>query len=209
MSNLIRHWNGYAIEQRESGFINGTAMCVANHKEIREWFANQSTVELLEALAEDLNFEIKQGISPDSTISTISAAYPDLVVSRRGSPANGGGTWIHPDLAVPLAQWCSAKFALQVSRWTQELLTKGNVSLTEAPKAPYHWQRLQTFQQKTGRIKPGFFCIFQEITPLVRDLESYGYILPENAVIDSSIGKRFCDHLRDECDISSRALLTS
>ena len=68
-------------------------------------------------------------------------------------------------------------------------------------QAPYHWQRLQTFREKTGRIPTGWFCIFQEITPLVRDLESYGYILPENAIIDSSIGKRFCEHLRNECQI--------
>jgi phage anti-repressor protein len=71
----------------------------------------------------------------------------------------------------------------------------------KASQAPYFYQRLQTFSEKTGRIKPGYFCIFQEITPLVRDLESYGYILPENAVIDSSIGRRFCDYLRDECSI--------
>ncbi len=28
-----------------------------------------------------------------------------------------GCSWIHPDLAVQLAQWISPTFALQVSRW--------------------------------------------------------------------------------------------
>jgi len=198
MSHLIRHWNGYAIEQRESGFINGTAMCVANDREIREWFSNQSTIELLDAIAEDFNLEVNQGISPDSTVSSISAAYPDLVVSRRGSPSNGGGTWIHADLAVPLAQWCSPRFALQVSRWIQELLTTGSVSLQQQPQ---FYKRLQLFHERTGRIPAGWFCIFEEIVPLVAQLERYGYCLPEDAVIDSSIGKRFCSYLRDEYDI--------
>ena len=30
---------------------------------------------------------------------------------------NNGGTWAHPHIAIQFAQWCSAAFALQVSRW--------------------------------------------------------------------------------------------
>jgi hypothetical protein len=40
---------------------------------------------------------------------------------------NGGnhsGSWIHPDLAVQLAQWISPKFALQVSRWETTVESK-------------------------------------------------------------------------------------
>ncbi len=39
------------------------------------------------------------------------------------------GSWIHPDLAVQLAQWISPAFAIQVSRWIRELFTTGNVSI--------------------------------------------------------------------------------
>jgi predicted flap endonuclease-1-like 5' DNA nuclease len=41
------------------------------------------------------------------------------------------GTWIHPDVAVNLAQWCSAKFAVAVSRWVRDWLTAG-----KTPAAP-------------------------------------------------------------------------
>jgi hypothetical protein len=41
------------------------------------------------------------------------------------------GTWIHPDLAIQLAQWISPKFALQVSKWIRTLFTTGNVSLNK------------------------------------------------------------------------------
>jgi KilA-N domain len=65
----------------------------------------------------------------DSDVSTLSGAkyakmFPALVVSKRGSPENGGGTWLHPDLAVQLAQWCSPAFAIQVSRWIQDWIIK-------------------------------------------------------------------------------------
>ena len=69
------------------------------------------------------------------------------------------------------------------------------------PKRPYFYDRLQDFQTKTGRIKSGWFCVFQEIIPLISDLERLGYNLPEDAVIDGSIGKRFCSYLRNECGI--------
>jgi hypothetical protein len=39
------------------------------------------------------------------------------------------GTWIHPDLAIQLAQWISPKFALQVSKWIRTLFISGSVSL--------------------------------------------------------------------------------
>jgi hypothetical protein len=38
-------------------------------------------------------------------------------------------SWIHPDLAVQLAQWISPKFALQVSKWIRALYSNNNVSV--------------------------------------------------------------------------------
>ena len=205
MSNIIREWNGYAIEQRASGFINGTAMCVANDREIREWFSNQSTVELLEVLSEYLNLEVKGGISPNSTISRVSEIYPDLVVSRRGSPINGGGTWIHPDLAIPLAQWCNPRFALQVSRWIQELLTTGRVEISHQPQqAPRFYQRMVLFNQRTGKIPTGYFCVFRETVELVGQLETHGYNIPDHLTIDISIGSCWCNYMRKVLEVEPR-----
>lgn len=46
--------------------------------------------------------------------------FPELLVVKQGSPEFGGGTWIHPDLAIQLAQWCNKLFAIQVSRWVRD-----------------------------------------------------------------------------------------
>ena len=123
----------YQVEQRDTdGFINGTAMCVAHERKITEWVRNQGTLELIASLAEDLGLEIMYENSHTSNIASVSDAYPDLVVFKMGSPANGGGVWLQPDLAIQLAQWCSPKFALQVSRWVREwfpyFLGIGNLS---------------------------------------------------------------------------------
>jgi hypothetical protein len=123
---ISRNVNGVTVEQRVTdGFINGTAMCIAHGKLIADWFRNQETIELLHALVLDFGLEINYGISHNSGIASISAIYPQLVVSKRGSPENGGGTWLHPDLAIQLAQWCNKPFAIQVSRWVREWMTTG------------------------------------------------------------------------------------
>ena len=131
-SMLSRSVNGISVDQKvRDGSINGTTMSVAYGKDISDWLKTDDTFELVTALAFDLGLiseedarkklvEIKSDKNPNSIKTRVSAAYPSLVVVKRGSPDNGGGTWIHPDLAVQLAQWCSKPFAIQVSRWVRE-----------------------------------------------------------------------------------------
>lgn len=121
-----RKVNGVLVEQRSSdGFINATAMAVAHGKDISDWLKTGDTWELVVELARDLGIQINSDFYPNSVKTRVSASYPSLVSVRRGSPENGGGTWIHPDLAVPCASWCNKAFAIQVSRWIREWLTTG------------------------------------------------------------------------------------
>lgn len=132
IEKTVREVNGISVEQRiDNGFINATAMCVANDKEIKYWFQNKETITLFYALNEDIgSIKSNVGITPDLDISKLSATkygkyFPDLILVKRGSPENGGGVWLHPDLAIQLAQWCNAAFALQVSKWVREWMTTG------------------------------------------------------------------------------------
>ena len=128
---VVGELNGISIEQRvKDGFINGTAMCTAHNKRINDWFRNQDTLDLFFTLAVDLDpgFNCENSRNLDLTRlsgTKYSKIFPDLVVSRSGSPETGGGTWLHPILAVQLAQWCSPLFAIQVSIWVQEWVTSG------------------------------------------------------------------------------------
>ncbi|MGB3208702.1 MAG: KilA-N domain-containing protein [Crinalium sp.] len=131
--NIITHSvNSVAIELRTTdGYLNGTAMCVAHSKDISDWLALQSVWELVTALANRLGINPKTGDFRFSARTKVSAFYPTLVIVKRGSPESGGGTWIHPKLAVHLAQWCSPEFALLVSDWVDEWLMNG---LHQQPK---------------------------------------------------------------------------
>ena len=53
---------------------------------------------------------------------------PTLELVEINKGGNHEGSWIHPDLAIQLAQWISPIFALQVSEWIRTLFTNGSVS---------------------------------------------------------------------------------
>jgi hypothetical protein len=183
MSHLIKDWNGRAIRIRADRHVCLTDMANACGKTFSNWYRLAGTRSYLETL---------------STALQICGA--DLIEIVEGGNPQFQGTWGHPKVALRFAQWCSDEFAVQVDCWIDELLTTGSVTLTQ-PKRPKFYDRLQLFQERTGRIPAGYFCIFEEIVPLVSQLERHGYNLPDDAVIDGSIGSRFCTYLRNDCDI--------
>ena len=62
----------------------------------------------------------------DSQNNTIKNISKLVDVNKGGSHI---GTWIHPELAIQLAQWLSPKFAIQVSKWIINLFTNGKVEI--------------------------------------------------------------------------------
>jgi hypothetical protein len=110
--------NNIVIESRASDcFINATQMCKAGGKQFAKWYRLATTKELINTL-----ITISQNNSPHVHIWTCE----DLVNTSKSKHI---GTWIHPDLAVQLAQWISPVFAIQVSGWVRELVTTGSVSI--------------------------------------------------------------------------------
>jgi hypothetical protein len=109
--------NGISILARpEDGYINATAMCKAGKKLFANWYQLESTKELIKELETQI------------TKSDIGIPISQLVDVKKGNTSQfSQGSWIHPDLAVQLAQWISPTFALQVSRWVRELAHTGSV----------------------------------------------------------------------------------
>lgn len=97
------------IPIRKDGYVNATLLCKASGKRIDNWMRLDSTKNLLREFSNSLGSE---GVK---STDCLEGKY--------------GGTFIHPDLAVQLAQWCSSSFALQVSRWIRELMLTGRVEL--------------------------------------------------------------------------------
>lgn len=147
--------NNIKIEHRESdNFINATQLCKAGGKEFGHWLELKSTKELVKTLEETLIDELSDLVIPNSQISNQISNNSDneevknigitlIDVKRGNSKKFSQGSWIHPDLAVALAQWISPAFAIQVARWVRELLITGHVSI-ESQKTNQELINLQT-----------------------------------------------------------------
>jgi len=89
----IHTWNSTPISRRTSdGYVNATAVCRANGKQWSKYRESERCQTYLDALAE-----------------TSEIRMFDLIESRQGQ---GGGTWVHPQIAVDLARWISPEFAV-------------------------------------------------------------------------------------------------
>lgn len=165
------------IEQRlMDGYINATALCKAAGKDYYDYARLKTTQDFISALISET------GITGSALIQVI-----------RGGVPQWQGTWVHPQVAINLAQWASPKFAVLVSKWVFEWMN-GNVP--NAKRLPYHLQR---YLINRGEIPPTHFSIFNEIVyNLIAPLEDYGYELPDKLVPDISEGRMFAKWVREE-----------
>lgn len=164
------------IEQRlMDGYINATALCKACGKNLADYLRLKTTNEFIKELARDMG-------NPMSVV---------IQIVRGGNP-RFQGTWVHPQVAINLAQWASAKFAVAVSKWVLEWM-QGNIK-TQGD-LPYHLRR---YLLNRSKIPVGYFSMFNEIVyALIAPLEQQGYTLPDKLVPDISEGKIFSNWLRN------------
>lgn len=104
--------NPVSFQMGENKMINATEMAkgFGSSKRSKNFLALQSTSEMIAALSEGRNL-------PSS----------ELVIVRHG---DGGGTWMHEDLALVFAQWLSPQFYIWCNDRIKELFRFG-ITATE------------------------------------------------------------------------------
>jgi len=189
MNALIPHnIEGHVVGQRVAdGYVNATAMCKAAGKLWADYFRLKGSQEFFDEMEADMGIPISE-----------------LVQSVRGGFPEMQGTWVYPDIAVHLAQWLSAKFAVQVSRWVREWVTLGKRQAK--PELPFHLRR---YIANSPNVPRGHFSVLQEMTiTLIAPLELMGYTLPESLWPDISEGMMVAKWFRDEHGIETTDLPT-
>lgn len=96
----------------ETGYVNATAMCKSANKIWNNYNQNKRTKEFL------LELSFTNGIP-----------LMDLVQCRVGG--NHSGTWVHPNVAIDLASWCSPKFQVAVTNLVTRYLS-GQITTEES-----------------------------------------------------------------------------
>ncbi|MDF2510478.1 MAG: KilA-N protein [Herbinix sp.] len=163
------------ISQRiTDGYINATAMCQSSGKLIADYGRLATTNAFLQELSFDMGIPISE-----------------LVQTVKGGDRRLQGTWVHPQVALHLAQWLSPKFAVLVTKWVFEWMS-GNM---QQPQLPYHLKR---YLVNMPNVPYGYFSMLNEVTlSLIGPLEALGYTVASGLVPDISLGKTFSKHLRD------------
>ena len=100
-AELINHSldNNLVCQRKDNGYINATALCKACDRQVNTYFRAQSTKEFLSALSSETQICVSE-----------------LTLTIKGFGVQQG-TWVHPYVAINLAQWASPKFAVAVSKW--------------------------------------------------------------------------------------------
>ncbi|EKO3833981.1 KilA-N domain-containing protein [Vibrio harveyi] len=176
---------GEIIPQRlGDGYISATALCQSVGKQFSNYHALKGTQEFIDELA------AQTGVPKEQLIHTIRGGDPKLQ-----------GTWVHPYLAINLAQWLSAKFAVKVSQWVTEWQQGSAKAIL-----PVHLER---YMQNRSKVPYTHFSMLNELTlNLIAPLEQAGYTMPQSLVPDISEGRMFCKWLRDHKSIEPNTFPT-
>ncbi len=164
------------ISQRVTdGYVNATAMCKANGKNWSDYARLVTTNAFIKELSSALQ------IPQDGLVQPIVGGIPHLQ-----------GTWVHPQIAIHLAQWLSPKFAVLVSQWVMEWMS----GKPTTPNLPYHLRR---YMANMYNVPYGYFSMLNEVTlHLIGPLEQLGYTVPSSQIPDISLGKTFSKFLREQ-----------
>ena len=108
---------GYTIEHREEdGFINVTNLCKAGGKQFKAWNRLDKTKAFLQALS--------------SAVLISTSELIKLGTGSKNIKDSTQGTWVHPQVAINIAQWISPTFDVKVSGWVYEVMITGKIDIS-------------------------------------------------------------------------------
>jgi len=110
--NLIKSFGDIAVSFRNDGFLNASAIAAHFGKRVPDFLKTEQNQEYISALAEHLSKTLKIVFDKNQ-----------LVIVKKGSPANGGGTWLHPKLAIHFARWLDPRFAVWCDEQIEQILS--------------------------------------------------------------------------------------
>jgi hypothetical protein len=120
---------GFIIEHREEdGYINIINLCNASGKKFNEWYKLVRTKTFIKALSSSSVMSVK-----------------DLIKTE-----TNGNTWVHPQIAINIAQWISSYLDVKVSAWVYEVMMSGKIDITNTKS---YRQLQQENKNKNLRIK--------------------------------------------------------
>jgi KilA-N domain len=189
-------YNQQTINQRQDGYINLTQMCLANNKRIDNFLRLKQTQEYISTLSRSLRCEV--------------------MVTVNGGNTENIGTWGHPSLAINLARWISADFAVWCDAHIFNLMTTGQTSLEIDPLEEMKLKLALLHAEKDVAIAKANISIAEKnlldtrhyiVTALPEPVQQkiLGYQVVEKKVVEKVVYKE-SEFLRDNSTINKTSL---
>jgi hypothetical protein len=115
ISNILTINNVNIISRPKDNYINATLLCQTDNKKFHDWYCLDNTKILINKLDNIINNQYNTDIK--------------ILLIDINEGKNNQDTWIHPKLAIQLAQWISPDIAIQVSNWIINLLKEKELKL--------------------------------------------------------------------------------
>jgi hypothetical protein len=193
LSTRLSHEASLSIEgvniicRTSDGYVNATQLCKAGDKEYKNWKKSQKTEEFMAEL---------ESAVPYGTAE---------LCKYENNGSSDRATWVHPRVAINIAQWISPKFDVKVSAWVHELLVCGSVKygLERSDVSIMHEQLKQmtnTLQEKNNELilKDDKICYLTQLC------ESFGVKLDENHKLLTETKKIVSSQTSHITDISNK-----
>lgn len=130
MSNKIikADFDNGLIQFTQDGWFNATVAAARFGKFPHEWLRLPETIAYIAAMDEANQFDDLAG----STCGII-----PYVKTSKARADRGGGTWLHPDLAVAFARWLDMRFSVWCDRQIKALI-RGDLAPADLAPAKQH-----------------------------------------------------------------------
>lgn len=97
MPTIVLAFENAPVTFTSEAYLNATQIAKHFNKRVQHYLDSDRTQEYIQELTKAANPAFQEN---------------QLVIIKKGSPENGGGTWLHPKLTIDFARWLSAKFAV-------------------------------------------------------------------------------------------------
>jgi len=135
-------YQGQLVRFTADGWLHITKIAERFGKRVDHWLDNAETLEYFRALDEHLAGRESE------ILDTRNSGY---VKTSKARVDRGGGTWLHPKLAVFFARWLSAKFAVWCDERISELLHGAPLAIDNFNRACKRFDVRETSASAAGR----------------------------------------------------------
>lgn len=143
MNNVIPFaYQGQPVTFSTEGWLHATRIADRFGKRIDHWLDNAETLEYIKALDEFLTGHESR------ILDTRNSGY---VKTSRARADRGGGTWLHPKLAIEFARWLSKSFAVWCDARIEELLHGAPSALDQLNSACRRFDVRESSASAAGR----------------------------------------------------------